>query len=277
MAPRPAEAQGDPVPTPPGHPSIPGGLRDAWADLVHGASCAVCRRPGRPLCAECARCLPRTASRVVPDPCPVGLVPCFAAGPYDVPLKPVLLAHKEHGAWELATPLGQVLAGVIAAVPRAAWAGWAEPVLLVPVPSRAATVRRRGHDPLLRLVRVAAGRLRAAGCPARVVPALRLRLAVADQAGLSARERAENLVDAMALRPAARRVLAASRRSTAARGASGVILCDDVVTTGATAREAQRALEDAGVPVRAVAALAATRRRTPPTAPGPLPDRGPGH
>jgi predicted amidophosphoribosyltransferase len=38
------------------------------------------------------------------------------------------------------------------------------------------------------------------------------------------------------------------------------VLVDDVVTTGATLREAQRALEQAGFTVRGAATVAATRR-----------------
>jgi predicted amidophosphoribosyltransferase len=93
---------------------------------------------------------------------------------------------------------------------------------------------------------------------------LRSRPGVVDQAGLDAGARAANLAGSMHC-PAARLRALAARRPCAR-----VVVCDDVVTTGATLREAQRALEAVGLDVVAVAAVAATRRRIPTGGPSPL-------
>jgi predicted amidophosphoribosyltransferase len=234
---------------------MPDLLLDGWADLVHGARCLGCARPGRPLCRSCAAGLPVAGVPARPTPCPPGLVPCCVGGPYDGLLRALVLAHKERRVFAVARPLGRVLAGAVAG----AATGTPPRLVLVPVPSRPATVRARGHDPLLRMTRVAAGRLRESG-DVRVLRVLRQRVAVIDQAGLGAAERAANLAGTMAVDPRARAVLARS-------GPVQVVVCDDVLTTGATAREAQRALEEAGVPVAAVACVAATRRRSLPISP----------
>ncbi len=73
---------------------------------------------------------------------------------------------------------------------------------------------------------------------------------VLDQSGLDARARAANLAGSMAARPPR----GADRQAT-------LVLVDDVLTTGSTVREAQRALEQRGLRVAGVATVAATRRR----------------
>jgi predicted amidophosphoribosyltransferase len=187
---------------------------------------------------------------VRPTPCPDGLVACFAGGEYDDLLRAMVLSHKEHGTFSLATPLGRVLAAAAACTIDPAVR-----TVLVPVASRASVVRARGHDPVLRMSRVAGRELRATGHRVEVVQVLEQRGAVHDQAGLSAAQRAANLAGSMGVRATARAAL-----SRAAVPLS-LVVCDDVLTTGATAREAQRALEDSGLPVRAVVTVAATRKR----------------
>jgi predicted amidophosphoribosyltransferase len=227
---------------------------DALVDLALGSACACCRRPGRMLCRDCAARLPRSGVPAAPDPRPPGLAPVLVAGWYDDPLRPLVLAHKERRAFGLAGPLGAVLADVVATAARP-WDPAGARLVLVPVPSSRRTVRARGHDPLLRVVRRAARVLRSRGCPCAVRPLLVQRGRVVDQAGLDAAGRAANLAGRLAV------VGSRHRRLAGEPGPVRVLVCDDVVTTGATAREAQRALEAVGVPVSAVAALAATRRR----------------
>ena len=225
-------------------------MLDPWLDLVHGVACVGCAAPGRSLCAECRAALPVTGMSVRPTPCPEGLAACFAAGEYADLLRAMVLAHKEHATFSLAAPLGRALA--VALRPTLAPG---VPTVLVPVPSRPSVVRERGHDPVLRMVRRACRELRREGAPARVVGLLEQRVRVADQAGLGAGGRVANLAGSMGTRAAARSAL--SRSGTPV----SLVVCDDVLTTGATAREAQRALEDSGLRVRAVATVAATRKR----------------
>jgi predicted amidophosphoribosyltransferase len=187
---------------------------------------------------------------VRPTPCPPGLAACFAGGEYDDLLRAMILAHKEHGTFSLAGPLGRVLAAAASCATDSSCLS-----VLVPVPSRPAVVRARGHDPVLRVVRTAARHLRGSGLRVTVAQVLEQRGPVHDQAGLTARQRAANLAGSMSVRAAGRAALARSGVALA------TVVCDDVLTTGATAREAQRALEASGLPVRAVATVAATRKR----------------
>ena len=150
----------------------------------------------------------------------------------------------------LGPPLARLLAAAVVA------AEVDGPVVLVPVPSRPSTVRARGHDPTGSLV---AGAARVIGVPG--VPLLRTRPGLRDQAGLDAGERAANLDGSLHCPSAGlRRLVRAAPRAR-------LVVCDDVITTGVTAREAQRALESVGLEVAAIAAVAATARRTEPRGP----------
>ncbi|QWF23705.1 ComF family protein [Nocardioides sp. LMS-CY] len=227
-------------------------LADAAADLLLGRRCAGCGRAGRVLCGDCADGLPDGAAPARPDPVPPGLAPPFAAGEYAGVVRALLLGHKERRMLGLRDPLARLLADAV----RAALADHpAGPVVLVPVPSRPGTARTRGHDPTLRITTRAARLLRGSGADVVAASLLRSRPGVVDQAGLGADDRAVNLAGSMHCPSDRLRALAARR--TQAR----VVVCDDVVTTGSTLREAQRALEAVGLEVVAVAAVAATRRR----------------
>jgi predicted amidophosphoribosyltransferase len=93
--------------------------------------------------------------------------------------------------------------------------------------------------------------LREQGLVVAVTPVLRLGRGVADQAGLSAHQRAANLAGALRV---------PRRLEPLVRGRA-VLVVDDVVTTGATLAEAARALSAAGGDVLAAAVVAATARR----------------
>jgi predicted amidophosphoribosyltransferase len=122
-------------------------------------------------------------------------------------------------------------------------------VLLVPVPSRRAVVRARGHDHAARLATAAARARRAVDPGCRAVPLLSVRRALADQAGLDASGRSANLAGAF-------------RLSGPVAPGRPVVVVDDVVTSGATIAEAARAAAAAGLHVHGAATVAATVRRS---------------
>jgi predicted amidophosphoribosyltransferase len=234
----------------------------AAGDLLLGAVCPGCGLPWWGLCPDCrSRLAGRRPFLARPGSGPDGSPLTVACSPYDELVSHLVTAHKDRGALALAPLLAAPLAlSVHGLLQHCRSAG---PVLLVPVPSSPAAVRRRGYDATATLARLAARRLRPR-YRVRAARLLRQRAGVRDQAGLTASERSRNLEGALRLRTGradGRRFWGGRRGPTA----PVVVLVDDVITTGSSLTEAARALRTAGVPVLGAATVAATERRPPRT------------
>ncbi len=201
---------------------------DAASDLLIGGSCFGCDRPGRSLCLDCAHLLTPEVNQVHR----AGLaIPVFSAGRYSGVLQKLLPAYKDDQALQLAAQLGRLLA---AAISQAS----AEPLPLVPVPSSKKAVRQRGYAHVETLVRHARKWLAPAPKQLKILRSV----ITADQVDMTRSDRFSNVAKTMSARP----------------GKAEVLICDDIVTTGATLTEAVRALTCAGYQVRAAAVIADT-------------------
>jgi len=224
----------------------------AGLDLVLPNRCAGCRSPDvdepirHGLCASCHDEL--TGLDVVHGF--VGDVAVRSLGSYGGVLRRALLAYKERGRVTLRHDFGPRLAELVRSVDQV-HAG--RRVALVPVPSTLASSRSRGHDPVDALTTIAVKSLRRQGYPVTVVRCLRHTRRVDDQSELTARQRRANLAGAFIVR---------GRYASRLPGVD-VVVVDDIVTTGATAAEAVRAVEAAGGFVLGVVALASTPRHRP--------------
>lgn len=229
----------------------------ALVDLAVPVSCGGCTAPGTPWCPDCARELDRAAAypRLVAGPAGTACAPegfVVAAAPYAGVLRHAVAAFKDGERRDLASVLAPPLrAAIVTAVALAAdRAPLSEDILaVVPAPSSRRSRRVRGDVPTHVLARQAlAGVEVLIGRPCAWAPVLRHARAVSDQARLTRAERAANTERAYV--------------STDAGSLCGrdVLVVDDVVTSGATARECVRALRAAEARPIAVAALASTPR-----------------
>lgn len=198
-------------------------LLDALA-VLFPVECAGCGAADRSVCRRCRDAMgPPVVSRV-------GSVEVHSAARYEGAVRQLVLALKEGGRTDAARPMGAAVAPLLLAASDRGSS-------LALVPSSRAAYRRRGYDPVALLVARAGFRPRAVLGHTR---------ATAAQKSLDVDARARN-----------------SQGSLAALGdltGRRLTLVDDVVTSGATLLEAERAVREAGGEVDGAVTFAATPR-----------------
>ena len=263
----------------------------ALGEVLMPRTCPCCAVPvaygaGSPLCEACLPQLRLALARVerVQVLQPLSSGDCAtgggapevrAASRYEGIMPRALLALKNAGRTDLLPLLGEGLARSVYELLRARRAeiqhGSSAPVevLLIPAPSSAQSVRRRGYAPANLLVQEAVRQLN------RRLPAS-VRMRAVDVIGYAPRRRrgsgASIISDAISGAQNEQKGLGAVGRAERMHGALRVmepalcagrvsIICDDVVTTGATASEMVRVLQESGSRVLGVCAVAAVPKK----------------
>lgn len=269
-------------------------VESAWGslgELLLPRSCSCCSAAlpygsGPALCDGCLKRWERASVRVERVH-PVQDIPeTVVASRYDGIVPRVVLGMKNAGRTDLVPLMGEALARCVYELLRAhrgelgrdpALGAAKSEVLLIPAPSSPASVRRRGYAPAALLAREAAQRLKGR------LPS-GLRVTPLDIMGYTSRPSriAGGSLGSVAGPLAGRlggasgggeqKTLTAVARSERMHGALRIlepalvegqlcIVCDDVVTTGATAAEMVRALQEAGSVVLGVCAVAAVPKK----------------
>ena len=269
---------------------LAGALKSAGGSLgevLMPRTCPCCAVPvaygaGSPLCEACLPQLHSALARVervyALQPLDGAAAPeVRAASRYEGIMPRALLALKNAGRTDLLPLLGEGLARSVYELLRVHREGLQPEsassvpveVLLVPAPSSAQSVRRRGYAPANLLVQEAARQLN------KRLPAS-VRVRAVDVIGYVPRGRrgsgASIISDAISGAQNEQKSLGAVGRAERMHGALRVmepalcagrvsVICDDVVTTGATASEMVRVLQESGSRVLGVCAVAAVPKK----------------
>jgi predicted amidophosphoribosyltransferase len=216
-------------------------LLDALAVLAP-TECVGCGAPDRALCDACRATLEAVApTREALTRADGSELALWRGFDYAGTSRGILLAFKDGGRTDAAPALAGLLRRLVRAALAELPAAARGRVELAAVPSTRAAYRRRGYSQLRLLLGRAGYR------DSRLL--LRAR-ETRDQAELGVVERRSNRESSLRVRPAPMPRF--------------VVIVDDIVTTGATVLEADRAFREAGDTVLCAVALGRTERRFPP-------------
>ena len=205
--------------------------------LLFPTKCFGCRELGYSICSICRKLWnPHIYQSTIFN------LAVYSAIPYSPVAKNILLAAKEQSI----KSADQLVRNAMTASLQGLFQKY-QNCALVPIPSGPASNRRRGRDFINEMALLVAKDMGVA-----VLPLLEQQRLVRDQSKLNIASRRENLAMALSIKPQFRGNYLSEN----------VVILDDLVTTGSTINEANRALTKAGFKVQAAAtACVALRRR----------------
>ncbi len=217
-------------------------LLQSLIQLLFPIQCASCAAPNVELCDICARAWRSKVQVGRVDQLSI----LWSAG-YSPLTSPIVLAAKEDNHRRSQIILAEALDRGLAEARRRNWIDANQRLYLVPIPSTKQSNRRRGHFHLRSVID---------HMTSQVIfsDVLEITRKVVDQSSLARQERHENLHGAYRVRP----TCALSDRTMAEIRQGVLVICDDLVTSGSSLREAVRALKVAKIsPEFALSACAA--------------------
>jgi predicted amidophosphoribosyltransferase len=204
--------------------------------LLFPVRCYGCRDLGFAICSNCRKHWnPHIYQSQIAD------LPVYSAIPYSAVARNILLAAKEESQKSadqlIIRALSKSLETLFKNIPVCA---------IVPIPSQPSANRRRGRD-FVSEISISVAR----ECGVAVLPMLHHQRVIRDQSKLNIAARRENLAMALAIKS----------EYAGNYPAEKVVILDDLITTGATIKEAIRALTKGGFLVQAAATACVAQRR----------------
>ncbi len=204
--------------------------------LLYPPTCLICREPGESLCRTCDYKIMRP-NRC----CQIGKLTIWSGALYGDELAKVIVAAKDQNSAPARNILVQMLFSALteAYIELDIDAG----IALIPIPSSPSANRRRGFRHAFLLSKALAHMAGKKGNrEIRFLELLRVNRKVVDQSALNRAERIQNVGGAYSAHTLKARGIGQARQSVC-------FLVDDLITTGSTVLEGERALKEAGISV----------------------------
>ena len=210
--------------------------------LIYPTICLSCRSVGMKICSNCL-----LMWRINPVKSSIEKYPLYFSADYNEFTGSVILEAKE-SANKVAIDLlaCSIARSIIRAIKDLSIC---QPIVLTTIPSQHSANRRRGRDHIKDLTEVVIGKLEAIDIFPLYLPLLIPSKKIQDQSKLNSQQRKVNVYQAFL-----------ARESEISIG--GVILIDDLVTTGASILEGVRALNEAKITINAVVTACAVGRNS---------------